>query len=229
MGRLAHQLTDGALTDRASTEQASTKGCRWSTQFLSTMVLSALLLSTPFAFAAPFLVDDFETPSNKLNGRSNTYVQEPSRAFQMRTTEVAHAGTGSLMLKYDKKGTGGPYNSGGWCGYYTQVKSGRQVFDATPYTKLTFWVKGAAGDECFMVGIADRHWDEVGDSVKSEAIGKYLPAGKVTTAWQQATIPLSAFFVDLKELSTIAFCFESACFPNGEGKGTVYIDDVMLE
>ena len=182
------------------------------------------------AFAATFVIDDFETASNKVNGRSNAYVQEPSRGLQVRTKDQAHSGAASLMLKYDKKGKGGPYDSGGWCGYYTQVKSGQQYFDATPYTKLTFWVKGAQGGESFMVGLADKHWDDLGDSVKSEPIGKYLPAGKVTTEWQQATVPLSAFFVDMKELATVAICFEGTCFPpNGEGKGTVYIDDLAFE
>ena len=181
------------------------------------------------AAAAPFVVDDFETASNKVNGRSNTYVQEPSRALQVRTPDQFHGGTQSLMLKYDKKGKGGPYDSGGWCGYYTQVKSGQQFLDATPYTKLTFWVKGAKGDENFMVGLSDRHWDEVGDSVKSEPIGKYLPGGKITAEWQQATVPLSVFMIDMKELVSIAFCFEGTCFPDGEGKGTVYLDDVQLE
>ncbi|MBI4227477.1 MAG: hypothetical protein HY600_04270 [Candidatus Omnitrophica bacterium] len=174
-------------------------------------------------------MDDFETASNAMNGRSSAYVQEPSRALQMRTTAEHHGGASALMLKYDKKGTGGPYDRGGWCGYYTQVKSGRQFFDASPYTTLTVWVKGANGDECFMVGLADRHWDEVGDSVKSEPIGKYLPAGRVTTEWQPARIPLSTLMVDAKELATIAICFEGECFPNGEGKGTVYLDDLALE
>ena len=194
---------------------------------LSVLIGSLWLATT--ASAAPFVIDDFETPSNKLNGRSSTYVQEPSRVLQMRVTEQAHGGTGALVLKYDKKAKGGPYDGGGWCGYYTQVKSGQQFFDATPYTKITFWVKGAKGDESFEVGVADRHWDEVGDSVKSEPVGRYLPAGKVATEWQQATVPLSTFMVDMKELVSIAFCFEGTGFPNGEGRGTVYIDDLAFE
>lgn len=147
----------------------------------------------------------------------------------MRTTDQHSGGTSALMLKYDKKGTGGPYDAGGWCGYYTQVKSGRQYFDAAPYTTLTLWVKGARGGENFMIGLADRHWDAVGDSVKSEPIGQYLPVGQVTADWQQARIPLAAFMVDLKELATVAVCFEKDCFPNGEGKGTVYLDDLAFE
>ncbi|MBI3333025.1 MAG: hypothetical protein HYZ93_02915, partial [Candidatus Omnitrophica bacterium] len=143
------------------------------------MGLAFLLSLSPLVpvFADSLLIDDFESGSaNKLGGRSNTYVQEPSRALALRVKEQAHAGAGALMLKYDKKGTGGPYDSGGWCGYYTLLNPGKRTFDATPYRAITFWVKGAAGGENFVVGVADQHWDEVGDSVKSEPIGKYLPA-----------------------------------------------------
>ncbi len=193
------------------------------------LCLALMLGPVSAGWAAPFLVDDFEGASNTRNGRSNVYAQEPSRALQMRTTEQHHGGASALLLKYDKKGTGGPYDSGGWCGYYTQVKSGQQYFDASPYATMTFWVKGAKGDESFMVGLADRHWDEAGDSVKSEPIGKYLPAGRVTTEWQQARVPLAVVMVDLKELASVAICFEKDCFPNGEGKGTVYVDDLAFE
>jgi hypothetical protein len=180
--------------------------------------------------AAPLLIDDFEGgTANQLGGRSNTYVQEPSRALALRIKEQAHDGTGALILKYDKKAKGGPYDSGGWCGYYTLLKSGTRYLDATPYKTVSLWVKGATGQENFVVGIADRHWDEVGDSVKSEEIGKYLPAGRLTTDWQKATIPMDTFLVDYQQLASLAICFEGSIFPGGAGKGTVYLDDLMLE
>ncbi len=186
-------------------------------------------LFTAFA-AATALIDDFEDQTaNKVGGRSNTYVMAPSRALAVKVTTGMHGGAKALMLKFDKKGKGGPYDSGGWCGYYTMVKTGPRYFDATAYQAITFWVKGAAGDENFMVGLADKHWDEVGDSVKSEEIGKYLPSAKVTTEWQKATVPLSAFMLEKKELASAAICFEGSLFPGGEGKGTVYIDDMMFE
>ncbi len=188
------------------------------------------LMVSSAAYAASLVVDDFEQgASNKVGGRSNTYVMEPSRALALRVKDQAHGGTGSLMLKYDKKGTGGPHDSGGWCGYYTLLKSGSRYFDATPYQSLTFWVKGASGGENFVLGMADQHWEEVGDSVKSEEIGTYLPSGKITTEWQKATVPLKTFLVDMTKISSAAFCFEGSVFPDGAGKGTVYIDDLMLE
>ncbi|MBI3318015.1 MAG: hypothetical protein HYZ90_02560 [Candidatus Omnitrophica bacterium] len=203
---------------------------------MSVFLLVWLLLDTGHwtldtAFAVPaLLVDDFEGGgANKLGGRSNTYVMEPSRALALRVQERPHSGSGALILRYDKKPKGGPYDSGGWCGYYTLLKVGSRTFDASNYSAITFWVKGAAGTENFVVGLADRHWDEVGDSVKSEPIGKYLPAGKLTTDWQKATVPLSAFMLEMRELASVAICFEGSVFPGGAGKGTVYVDDLMFE
>ena len=180
-------------------------------------------------WAAPLVVDDFEGSSNKLGGRSNTYIMAPSRALALKAETDAHGGAKALMLKYDKKDKGGPYDSGGWCGYYTLLKTGPRYFDGTPYQSITFWVRGEKGDENFVIGLSDKHWDEVGDSVKSEPITKYLPSGKITPEWQQVTIPLSEFMLEKKELASMAFCFEGSVFPGGAGKGTVFIDDLVLE
>jgi len=201
---------------------------QWAVGSVGFLFSAFCLLSS--ALAATVIVDDFEDQTaNKVGGRSNTYVMSPSRALAVKVTEGAHGGAKALMIKFEKKDKGGPYDSGGWCGYYTLLKSGPRYFDATPYKSLTFWVKGAAGEEKFAIGLSDRHWDQVGDSVKSEQIGIYLPSGKVTTEWQQATVPLSVFMLELKELASVAICFEGSLFPGGAGKGTIYIDDLMFE
>lgn len=181
-------------------------------------------------FAAAVLVENFEDgPSNKVGGRGNTYVQAPSRALAVKAEEGARGGRKALLLKYDKKAEGGPYDSGGWCGYYILLKNGPRYHDGSGYQSITFWVKGARGDEGFVVGLADRHWEEVGDSVKSEPIGRYLQAGRITTEWQKATIPLSTFMLEMKELASVAICFEGSVFPSGAGRGTVVLDDVTFE
>lgn len=111
----------------------------------------------------------------------------------------------------------------------TPEKSEDEYLDATGYTSITFWVRGEQGGEAFMIGLADRHWDKIGDSVKSEVIGRYLPAGRITTTWQKAVIPLEAFFVDYAKLGSIAISFEADAFPDGKGAGTLYLDDLALE
>ena len=195
------------------------------------------------------LIDDFEKDeiTNKIGNRANVFVRAPSKALMSyRHDAIEGKRTQVLLLKYQKRNQGGPYDSGGWCGYYTLLKSPGilvaptpdnpqpspiedQYLDATPFKELTFWVRGARGDENFVVGVADRHWDRVGDSVKSLEIGKYLPAGRLTAEWQKATIPMEEFFVDYTQLAAIAIVFEGDLFSEAGHEGTVYIDDMVLE
>jgi len=200
--------------------------------------------------ADKLVVDDFEGEEivNKLGNRANVFVKAPSRIMISKRQDTIEGNpTNVLMLHYDKQSEGGPYGTGGWCGYYTLLKSPATLvapsegaaepaqpaedtyMDGTGYKTLTFWVKGEKGGENFMIGLADRHWDKIGDSLKSEEIGKYVPAGKITTEWQKATIPLDVFFLDYGKLSSVAISFESDCFPEGKGEGVVYIDDITFE
>jgi hypothetical protein len=218
------------------------------------LMLCALFVSPfgvcpPPACAAALLVDDFEGQEiqNQLGARANVYVKAPSRIMMSRQeAEIQGQKTQILMLRYDKQAEGGPYDTGGWCGYYTLLKTsghlvaptegqpapepaGEEYLDGSGFQAITFWVRGEKGDENFVVGLSDRHWDRVGDSVKSEEIGKYLPAGKITTQWQKATIPLDTFFLDYTKLASVAVCFEGDLYPEGKGTGTIYIDNFNLE
>ncbi|MDD5449310.1 MAG: hypothetical protein PHO42_01755 [Candidatus Omnitrophica bacterium] len=181
-----------------------------------------------------FLVDDFtgEEIKNKVGSRANVYTRAPSRIMISRHDDTINGVKKKvLMIKYDKKNTGGPNGMGGWCGYYTLIKDEKtgKYFDAASYKYVTFWVKGAKGDENFMVGVADEHWDKIGDSLKAEQIGVYLEKGKITTDWQKAKVPLDAFFLDHSTLSSVSINFEADCFPEGAGAGMVYIADIALE
>ena len=201
------------------------------------------------ARAAQVLVDDFNSGEikNLLGNRSNVFIKAPSKAMvSFREEAVNGKKTSVPMVRYDKRNSGGPFDSGGWCGYYTLLKSPaalvaptaenpnpeplpEQYLDGSQYKAITFWVRGEKGDENFVVGLSDRHWDKIGDSVKSEEIGKYLPAGKLTTDWQKASIPLDEFFLDYSQLASVAIVFEGDLFPETGHAGVVYIDDLALE
>ena len=198
--------------------------------FLTVGLLSLVFGLGPPVSAEELVVSHFNKRTNELGGNSSVYQQAPSKAMVTLVSEGAYdAGGKALKLDYDKKGTGGPYGKGGWCGFYTLLKQGEKFFDASRFKTLHFWVKGAKGDENFRVGIADKQWDSLGDSVKSEDIGKYLPAGKITTEWQEGTVPLEVFYLDLTELASIVIAFEQDCFPGGVGQGTVYVDEMVLK
>lgn len=200
------------------------------------------------AQAKTVIIDDFEaaTITNSLGAKTNVFLKAPSKAMVSFRKDTRNGKpTAVLMLRYDKKAEGGPYDLGGWCGYYTLLKKAHPAlsiagagaaeieeetyFDASNNSAITMWIKGDKGNENFVIGVADAHWDKVGDSVKSQEIGKYLPAGKITTDWQKAVLPLEEFFIDYSKLSSIAISFESDCFPEGQGSGKLYLDDIALE
>lgn len=205
----------------------------------STLGLLAVAAVPAFTVPGPLLVDNFERHDirNVLGNPANIFVKGPSDISATRRWIPPQAGRGQevLMLRYVKRAQGGPENAGGWCGYYTLLKTpGRggaadRYFDGLAYKKVTFWVRGQRGGENFVVGLVDRYWDKAGDSARSLGIGAYLPAGRVTTEWQKAAIPLSEFLVDFRELSAIVFMFEGDLYPSGQQAGAVYIDNVALE
>jgi len=165
---------------------------------------------------------------NALGARTGVYQQAPSTAEFVKGESFGRGGAG-LRIIYHKKSKGGPAGNGGFCGYYTLLHTDPTSYlDASAYSYLTFWVRGEKGDEKFSVGAADRKWALTGDSAKSREIGRYLPAGRITTDWQQAVIPLSEFRVDLTQMHSIAICFEGGLYPAGIGRGTVYIDDLAF-
>jgi len=191
--------------------------------------------NTAFAQSREALVvDDFEEDEivNAMGNKANVYVKAPSKVLISRR-EVARMGaeTTALYLRYEKGNEGGPYGMGGWCGYYTLLKNEKEgkYFDASTYKYVSFWVMGETGNENFTVGLSDRHWDKVGDSLKSMEITSYIPSGKVSQKWTYARVPLTEFFLDYGQLAAITINFESDCFPEGKGAGAIYIDDLMLE
>jgi hypothetical protein len=166
--------------------------------------------------------------SNSLGAKTGVYQQEPSQAEATKAAEYGKNGAG-LRIYYNKRNKGGPRGDGGVCGYYSLLHSGPDDYlDASSYRYLVFWVRGAKGSERFKLGVADRKWHELDDSVKSKDIGVYLPSGKITPEWQLAVIPMADFPVDWRQAHAIAICFESDLFDNGAGSGVVFIDDILF-
>jgi hypothetical protein len=175
-----------------------------------------------------FWIDRMEKSKNLLEGRCAPYQKLPSQVLVTKGPEYGKEG-GGLKLAYKQVSVGGPYGKGGWCGYYTALKRGEKYFDASAYTHLTFWVRGETGGERFQVGMADKQFGMVEDSVKARAIESYLPSKKITTEWQKAMIPLNDMFVDYRLVDAISINFEADLFEDEQTSGVVYIDDLAFE
>ena len=217
--------------------------------FSSFGILRPVFAAPPPAAPAVIMVDDFEGDEvkNKLGNRANVFIKSPSKCMVSRREDLINGKKKHVLLvKYEKLNRGGPYDSGGWCGYYTLLKSPgalvaptpenpnppaqeEQYLDGSAFKAIGFWVRGEKGDENFVVGLSDRHWDRIGDSVKSQEIAKYLPQGKLTTQWQKATIPLDEFFLDHGQLASVSIVFDGDLFPESGHSGTLYISDIALE
>jgi len=164
------------------------------------------------------LIHNFDTNlKNALGGRIGFYKRSPSKISVEPTTKEHYGKEGSaLQIDFDKQ-------EEGWCGWYTILKRGLTYLDASSYKYISFQVKGKKGGEDFVVGLADRGWEMIDDSLKSDQIWCYLKSGKVTTKWQEAVIPLDTYQLEMSELASLSINF------NEEGSGTIYIDNITLK
>lgn len=172
---------------------------------------------------------------NSQGGRNAIYVRPPSGATFSKGEQFGYKeGDSGLRIKFVKKNEGGPYGNGGWCGFYSLLNSNRKYRDndgfinLKDYKYMSFYVKAETGLENFKVGVADKMWAEMGDSVKSETITSYAPSGELTNEWQFVVIPLDDIFVDWTQINSFAICFEADAFPDGSCEGSVYIDEWKL-
>ncbi len=164
------------------------------------------------------LLDNFDYSYINLLGRkSNTYKKLPSICKHTLDKDVFYGEDGkSLRLDYDKP-------SRGWCGYFTLLNQvDGEWFDLSEFDKVSFMVRGAKGGEIFEIGMADKNWVTIGDSLKAGTIDKYLPGG-VTTQWQEVTIALSDFgLLDFTEMGSFVINFSK------KQKGAIWLDDLKF-
>jgi hypothetical protein len=192
----------------------------------SLLVVAATILHSipndPVPGTATLIDTTDSIPVNSLGGKNNVYQRPPSKADFTKGREFGKTGSG-LRISYDKRA------EGGFCGFYSIVHKGLEDYlDASAHKYITFWVRGETGEEKFKIGVADRQWAKLEDSLKSKEIGSYLPSGKITKEWQLAVIPMDDLLIDWKELHAIAVCFEADVFPDGSGQGAVHIDEIAL-
>ena len=164
------------------------------------------------------LLDNFDHSDLNLLGRkTNAYKRLPSVCVHSRV-EAPRCGPAGRALQLDYR-----KEAGGWCGYYTLLNQiDGEYFDATPYKAISCMVRGAQGGETFEIGMADKNWQTIGDSVKAGPVERYLPRG-VTTAWQEVVIPLADFGkLDFAQMGSLVINFHHV------GHGVVYLDDVLL-
>ena len=177
---------------------------------------------TPAFEGSLFLVSHFKKGNiNRLGGYFNGFAQSPS--VSAVTIGKAPDGRPALIFSYRKVL---PSFAGFWIHLFDFKKhpAARVFFDASPFTHLTFSIRGERGGEELLLQMADRAWEKAGDSLVVGDVASFLPDGKVQSKWQQGWIALKDIPVGLneKELASLVFVVK------GNGQGRVFVKDLAF-
>ena len=169
-----------------------------------------------------FLVGHFDRGNtNRLGGYFNGFARAPS----MSTVAIARAPDDAPALAYSYEKTAGSF-AGFWIHLFDfkRPPTERVLFDASPFTHLTFEIRGERGGEDLALHIADRAWEEREGSLPIADVASLLAGGRVDTTWQRAWVPLDQWprGLNTRELASLVF------LTNGEGSGRVFLRDIAF-
>ena len=169
-----------------------------------------------------FQVSSFDFGNtNRLGGYFNVFRKEPSTA--RASLQTGPDGRRSLTLDFAKM-------PAGFCGVWTHLfdlklsAEQRRYFDATPFSLLTFWIRGKTGTERILLKASDARWERLGDAHPVGEAAEFLEHGAVSSIWQRAVVPLGQFPNQLNRRELAALIFE----PLNNGTGQIQIKDLAF-
>ena len=204
-----------------------------------TVAVVATAVKTEDIDASSPLIDNFNDNgiANRWNGQTGTFTDnsKSGSCFSSNNSSIPYEGSHCLQLNYDVSAVTS------YAGYYSKLES----HNITPYTKLSFWIKGSSGGEFFKIELKNNgttsYWYDAGGATSEQThyyrntaslyINDYLDGG-VTTSWQNVKIPLQAFanldsISSMKEL-VVSFENAQAVINQSPTAGSIYIDKIEL-
>ncbi len=169
-----------------------------------------------------FLVSHFDSGNtNRLGGYFNSFQRAPSAArAALRTSPEGRRG---LTLDFLKTGSG-------FCGVWVHLfdfkfpAEKRTYFDASPFSVLTFWIRGQEGGEKILLKVSDARWERKEDALPAGEVGSFLPQGKLNSSWQQVVVPLSSLPRQVNPRELAGLIFEAL----NTGRGQIQIKDLAF-
>ncbi len=147
--------------------------------------------ATPSFTGNNLVVGDFaQSNRSALGGYFSTFARAPSEGSA--TVGPTADNRRALTLSCDKADSG-------FCGLWIQLydfeaaPDTRSYLDGTPFSTLSFWIRGHRGGERLLLKVADARRELKQDALVIGDLGDFLPSGRVDTAWQQAVVPLDRF------------------------------------
>lgn len=169
-----------------------------------------------------FQVSSFDFGNtNRLGGYFSAFQKEPSSA--RASLQAGPDGRRGLTIDYLK-------TPAGFCGVWTHLfdfklpAGQRRYFDATPFSLLTFWIRGKTGSERILLKASDARWERLGDAQPIAEVSSLVAQSTISSTWQQVKVPLSQFPHQLNRRELAGLVFE----PTGTGSGQVQIKDLAF-
>lgn len=174
--------------------------------------------------AAPMLEDGAYVLShfdggnyNRLGGTFSAFQRAPSQS------QVNLRQGHGLHLRWKKVEPG---FAGVWMHLYDdRVRPAERTYLHTGAAAfLYFEVRGGKGGEDLTLRVADRSWDDKGDSLPIGKVALFVPNGHITRNWQSVRVPLSALprGIEHEELASLVLSAER------DGAGEVFIRNLAL-
>ncbi len=192
---------------------------------LSQLTLATTTLSytvyLPLIFNPPSLVDNFDDghDPNALGGYSSFFWHPPCP--QPINGDYAPNGYNNSPYSYRLQYNVTPICYGGW---QTDIRD----LNFSGFSTLNFWIRGASSGEEPHIYLQDSDKCEVMQCRHYVDVSSFnLPAGQVTTDWQQARIPLSIYTANGVNLTRLRFF--QVVFEWDNMAGVIYIDEIRFQ
>lgn len=188
-----------------------------------TMIIPTLgyTVYLPIIFKRPDLVDNFDDGQdpNALGGYSNFAwgpVPCPQTISGNYTMLNPYNGSYSYRLSFNAT----PICYGVW---QTDLRD----LNFSGSSAITFWIRGASGSERPHIYLQDSDNCQLTNCRYFVDVNSFLTAGRVTTGWQQARIPLTVFTANGVNLTRLRFF--QVVFEWDNLAGTIYIDEIRFQ
>lgn len=169
-------------------------------------------------------LDDFNDGNGLNNWLYNTYAGGTGGTCQPSFAAGAYEGLYCLRLDYSVPSV----SDFSW---YASKLGGHNAH-ASNFNGITFWIRGQSGNETVKVEIKTVNCNTVNRSNASIYMNDFLPAGRITAAWQKAVIPFRNFanITNFSRLDELTFVFEHDQSGTNYSpfSGSVYIDKIRF-
>jgi len=170
------------------------------------------------------IVVDFEKDSTRSiwGYRHNEFSKNKGQIIKTYATEASVQNKMTRVIRLDYDVSNNDSSDAGWVQPLCSTDDGAFNAKTMGLKSLTFFARGAAGGEQFLVTMTDENGNNTEEA----------PRPVLTNSWKQYRIPLSSLTtlqsgsIDLRKITSFDFTFYKGLGPS---RGTIFVDEFAFE